>query len=512
MLPIGERAAWWLEHYLAESRALFSHIPSETAMFLSGYGMRLSPAYLGNWVTTTMRKAGIPKGFSCHSLRHSCATAMHQGGADIRYIQEMLGHARLDTTQIYTHVNIRELAEVHARCHPHGRMILPENVCEMCEDCSSTQTPDLLSADPVMIAPPPSPASRLDQPDSSRLEDSQPPGGDDSPPESGPFSRPTRPRPPRPGNPPNSMASRKLRRNKSNAKRVGVPEYRYRYYDPVTGRWPSRDPIGEKGGLNVYGFVGNSSNVWFDALGLAKVGFSTVGSGLSGDCKKDKLYLGLWFKGYELEKSSKYLLTIQTSVDESAQKCNEKDWVYQEKTAGTEGTEITYAQYIESDGSGNQKGGHRRDINGNGSSNRTYYGIINQQGQGEFRVAGFCFHIRVFLTYKLYHIKDISGQIPDIESPNWEDADLGIYSYGVSGGHGGYLPSDSNEIHASPVDSGKIKIDIYGRCCKDRKEELSWSSDSAIPRGPLRDSGDTDENGKPIPEEEGPLVGTRRPK
>jgi hypothetical protein len=54
MLRVGERAAWWMGRYLAESRALFSHIPSETAMFLSGYGMRFSPAYLGNWVSSTM--------------------------------------------------------------------------------------------------------------------------------------------------------------------------------------------------------------------------------------------------------------------------------------------------------------------------------------------------------------------------------------------------------------------------------------------------------------------------
>jgi integrase/recombinase XerD len=91
MLPVGERAAWWLERYLAETRPLFSHIPSETALFLTGYGTRFSPAYLENWVTGLMKKAGIPALGSCHRFRHSCATDMLEGGADIRYIQEPSG-------------------------------------------------------------------------------------------------------------------------------------------------------------------------------------------------------------------------------------------------------------------------------------------------------------------------------------------------------------------------------------------------------------------------------------
>ena len=122
LLPVGERAAWWLERYLAGARPLFSYLPNETALFLSGYGTRFSPAYLGNWVAGLMKKAGIPALGSCHRFRHSCATGMLEGGADIRYIQEMLGHEQLTTTQIYTHVSIKALAEVHARCHPHGRM------------------------------------------------------------------------------------------------------------------------------------------------------------------------------------------------------------------------------------------------------------------------------------------------------------------------------------------------------------------------------------------------------
>jgi len=91
LLPVGERAAFWLTRYLAEARPLFSHLPAETALFLSGYGTRISPAYLGNWVAKQMKKVGIPALGSCHRFRHSCATDMLEGGADIRYIQEPSG-------------------------------------------------------------------------------------------------------------------------------------------------------------------------------------------------------------------------------------------------------------------------------------------------------------------------------------------------------------------------------------------------------------------------------------
>jgi integrase/recombinase XerD len=122
MLPVGERAAAWLDRFLAESRPLFDHLPQETALFLTGYGERFSPEYIGNWIKKLLLRCGIDKPGSSHLWRHSCATGMHRGGADIRYVQEMLGHERIDTTQIYTHVHIDALREVHARCHPHGKL------------------------------------------------------------------------------------------------------------------------------------------------------------------------------------------------------------------------------------------------------------------------------------------------------------------------------------------------------------------------------------------------------
>jgi integrase/recombinase XerD len=267
MLPVGERAAHWLERYLLEARPLFAHIPSETALFLSGYGSRFSPTYLGNWVAGLMKKVGILALGSCHRFRHSCATHMLEGGSDIRYIQEMLGHEQLSTTQIYTHVSIRALTEVHGRCHPHGRMPALEDHIPVPneKDCASPQMCDPLSADPVMLACPPCPATV------SKAADIGVPGPDDedTDPGFGAVLPKSGPRPPRPGNPRNAMASNRLRRMPPSAKSICVTDYQYRYYDPLTGRWPSRDPIEEDGGVNLYGFVGNDGLNKWDILGLA---------------------------------------------------------------------------------------------------------------------------------------------------------------------------------------------------------------------------------------------------
>ncbi len=118
LLPIGKTALDWLKKYLEKTRPRLLMEASEPALFLSGYGERLSSGYLGNWVAKTIKAAGIEKPGSCHLLRHSCATHMHENGADIRVIQQLLGHARLDTTSIYTAVAITHLKEVYQRTHP----------------------------------------------------------------------------------------------------------------------------------------------------------------------------------------------------------------------------------------------------------------------------------------------------------------------------------------------------------------------------------------------------------
>ena len=122
IVPVGQRALNWLQKYLELTRPLLHINQNEHALFLTGYGERFSPGSIGNWVKRTMEKADINQLGSCHLLRHSCATHMLENGADIRFIQQLLGHARLDTTQIYTQVSIIALREVHARCHPHAKL------------------------------------------------------------------------------------------------------------------------------------------------------------------------------------------------------------------------------------------------------------------------------------------------------------------------------------------------------------------------------------------------------
>lgn len=121
VVPLGEHAAHWIERYLGECRPRLEVNAREPALFLTGYGERFAAGYLGNWVRRVIEAAKIDRPGSCHLLRHSCATHMLEGGADIRFIQQLLGHASLETTQVYTSLTIQQLREVHTRCHPHGR-------------------------------------------------------------------------------------------------------------------------------------------------------------------------------------------------------------------------------------------------------------------------------------------------------------------------------------------------------------------------------------------------------
>ena len=91
------------------------------ALFITGYGDRYSSGYMGSWVKRTIEKAEVSKKGSCHVLRHSCATHMLENGCDIRFIQQMLGHASLDSTQIYTEVGIEQLKLIHTKTHPSAK-------------------------------------------------------------------------------------------------------------------------------------------------------------------------------------------------------------------------------------------------------------------------------------------------------------------------------------------------------------------------------------------------------
>jgi integrase/recombinase XerD len=118
LVPLGSRAIEWLRHYLAHTRPRLATSATDGALFITGYGERFNVNALGNHIRKLIEKAQLDRPGSCHILRHSCATHMHERGADIRVIQQLLGHARLDTTAIYTDVSIHHLKDVHARTHP----------------------------------------------------------------------------------------------------------------------------------------------------------------------------------------------------------------------------------------------------------------------------------------------------------------------------------------------------------------------------------------------------------
>jgi integrase/recombinase XerD len=118
IIPIGERAAVWVEKYLRESRPQLVVEPDDHTVFLSNAGEPFSLDHLSALVRTHVDAANIGKRGACHMFRHVCATLMLENGADIRHIQQMLGHADIKTTQIYTQVTIRQLQRIHAATHP----------------------------------------------------------------------------------------------------------------------------------------------------------------------------------------------------------------------------------------------------------------------------------------------------------------------------------------------------------------------------------------------------------
>ena len=109
------------DKYLLTTRPKLLLNDTETALFISGYGDRLSSGHLGNWMRKMLTKAEINRPGGCHLLRHTCATHMLEGGADIRYIQQMLGHSSLDTTSIYTQVAIHQLQQIYNTTHPSAK-------------------------------------------------------------------------------------------------------------------------------------------------------------------------------------------------------------------------------------------------------------------------------------------------------------------------------------------------------------------------------------------------------
>jgi integrase/recombinase XerD len=118
LIPISQRAVNWVERYISGARDELLGVETCDDLFLSTKGKGFGTAFLGIIVKGYLKEAGIDfKGGSCHMFRHAMATSMLDNGADLRYVQQMLGHADISSTQVYTHVAIAKLKEVHERCH-----------------------------------------------------------------------------------------------------------------------------------------------------------------------------------------------------------------------------------------------------------------------------------------------------------------------------------------------------------------------------------------------------------
>jgi len=118
IVPLGRIACRYLENYIQSVRPELIKDPYNDALFLSTRGNRISKNMVWDMIKKYAGKARVKKNISPHTFRHSCATAMLKNKADIRSVQELLGHESLESTQIYTRVTIADLKETHKRCHP----------------------------------------------------------------------------------------------------------------------------------------------------------------------------------------------------------------------------------------------------------------------------------------------------------------------------------------------------------------------------------------------------------
>lgn len=121
VVPIGSSAINWIQIYLTKSRPLLQKkMKSENYLFLNIRGAKLSRMGVWKIVDRYVKEAGIEKPVHPHTFRHSFATHLIEGGADLRSVQEMLGHADISTTQIYTHIDREFIKQVHKQFHPRG--------------------------------------------------------------------------------------------------------------------------------------------------------------------------------------------------------------------------------------------------------------------------------------------------------------------------------------------------------------------------------------------------------
>jgi site-specific recombinase XerD len=118
LVPVGEAAVRAISRWLERGRPALQGEDGQSALFLSKSGRRLSTSDVRRRLRAWARVAAVQGGISPHALRHSFATHLLEGGADLRTIQELLGHSSVSTTQIYTRVESSRLKTAYARAHP----------------------------------------------------------------------------------------------------------------------------------------------------------------------------------------------------------------------------------------------------------------------------------------------------------------------------------------------------------------------------------------------------------
>jgi integrase/recombinase XerD len=122
VVPVGNRVCKLIHNYMLFIRPTFIGDKDPGGLIVTRFGQNMAAHGIYWEVRQAVKKSGIKKNITTHSLRHSCATHMLKNGAPVRHIQEMLGHASLDSTQIYTRVTINDLKQIHAKYHPGENM------------------------------------------------------------------------------------------------------------------------------------------------------------------------------------------------------------------------------------------------------------------------------------------------------------------------------------------------------------------------------------------------------
>jgi integrase/recombinase XerD len=117
-VPFGSQAEARLRSYLDAGRTQLARVAAEPSLFLNQHGRRLTRQGFWKIIKRHAAEADVAKPITPHVLRHSFATHLLENGADLRAVQEMLGHADIATTQVYTHLTRKHLRDVYARSHP----------------------------------------------------------------------------------------------------------------------------------------------------------------------------------------------------------------------------------------------------------------------------------------------------------------------------------------------------------------------------------------------------------